>query len=198
MSITEQRFSFEIARRELQLLRDAFRVEDLTERWLVAGSYRRIRSARDAGLEPSGTLGDIEHLIIPKFGHAPQHGELFDANQNLLWVRLDEALREGTIEPARYGENCTLRWGDKFRGFTYRGIRHEFYTATITSWGKMLALRTGPPAFSKKIVSRLNDLNYRHKDGELYTSDGDLVNLADENLLFARCGWSYVAPHRRT
>ena len=61
------------------------------ERWEIAGSIRRGRPE----------VGDVEHVIVPRFGAIQITLGLFAESQtvNLLWHHLDGLVRAGTVAP---------------------------------------------------------------------------------------------------
>ena len=109
----------EEAREKVLIIRDM--LKDQCDEIVIAGSLRRGKAL----------VGDGEIVALPKY--AP----------NLL-ARLDRMVAEQLIVKAAYGEKRTTRWGEKYRGFVYQGLRIELFVAEPENWGYILWLRTGP------------------------------------------------------
>jgi hypothetical protein len=147
-------------------------------RWEVAGSIRRGRSE----------VGDVEHLVIPRIGDLADPGDLFGETQptNLLWHQLDAMVTVGHVQPHVYQtvRGPQHRWGELYRGVSFRGFNHEIWTASPQSWGSLLLIRTGPAEFSKAFVIALQARGYIHRDGFV----------RNKNLWTCSCGWRGVSP----
>jgi DNA polymerase/3'-5' exonuclease PolX len=173
-------------------------------RWEFAGSVRRGKPE----------VSDVEHVVIPNFGDMPGGG-LFADRVNLLFHRLDELERKGTVTKHVYGNSPTgapsYRWGDKYRGVDFRGFNHEFFTADAQNWGAVLLIRTGPARFSQQFVDRFNlrgmyrqHLGYLrrvkhpalHRDDESDT-DGEIIPVPDEETYFRMAEMEFVKPEDR-
>jgi DNA polymerase/3'-5' exonuclease PolX len=126
------------------------------ERWSFAGSLRR----------ECPEVGDVEHVVMANTGPA-ETGALFTEHVNLLWHRLDQLVREGTVLKHLYPNN-TVRWGEKYRGVNFRGHLHEIFLADQDNWGPTLAIRTGPAGFSRRLVIGLQKHGLRNKDGKVW------------------------------
>lgn len=184
------------AKRDLgQAIQDAEAFRDMFPascyvRWEFAGSLRRKRP----------WIGDIEHVILPVFGEAPVPGSLFGADTrrcNLLWHHLDALVCGGQINKA-ICSNGTTRWGEKYRGVTFRGFAHELFMADQDNWGAILAIRTGPSDYSKMLVTRLHDTQLRMDGGYLrYARDRKIYPCADEATFFAACRVEMPTPGKR-
>ena len=119
------------------------------ERWQFAGSIRR----------KSPLVKDCEHVVIPAWGDVRGDG-LFAESQrvNLLWHALDRLLADGVIERAFV--NGSPRWGERYRKVIYPiadGVVHDVFLADADNWGMQFAIRTGGAAFSRELVTRLQD-----------------------------------------
>lgn len=158
-------------------------------RWEVAGSVRRNRAE----------VGDIEHVVIPK---------IIDG-RNVLWERLDSlvpgiglfANPDAPLRKSIYS-NGTNRWGEKYRGVDFAGVKHEIFTADEENFGCILAIRTGPAEFSKKLVTMLlHGGNFRQQDGYLVRTAGpnigERVPCPDEKAFFQLCGHAWIDPSAR-
>lgn len=154
------------------------------ERWEFAGSIRR-RVA---------SVGDVEHVILPRTGDVSvggaAAGSLFAEmrTMNLVIHQLDELERTGVISKHVYGTHPTsgqpmYRWGEKYRGFDFKGHMHEVFCADHDNWGPTLAIRTGPGTFSKMLVTHLQRYGYINEGG--YVRDKNRMACAG-----AGCGWT--------
>ena len=104
------------------------------ERWIVAGSYRRLRPE----------VHDIDIVAIPG-----TTGGLFGDASNALWVALDAAMARGEIShPPR---TC---WGEMLRRFVFEFHVYEVTCCDATAWPVLVAVKTGPEKFTKGLVTR--------------------------------------------
>lgn len=159
-------------------------------RWEVAGSARR----------GSPVVGDVEHVVEAAVGEVRIEGSLFAGNEtaNLLWHHVDKAYAEHRFAKHTYGDNTT-RWGEKYRGLNYRGFAHEIFLADKINWGLILAIRTGPAAFSKELVTRLRDRGTPSRGGYVRVSDrsDEIIPCPDEATAFQLAGMPFVKPEDR-
>lgn len=165
--------------------------------WEVAGSIRRERRE----------VGDVEHVVISKMLDAQPDDALFgDAlppvdRINAVWARMDLLIEQGTLERAIYSDGKT-RYGPKYRGVVFKGIRHEIFSANDSNFGAILAIRTGPAEFSQQLVTRLRDAGrYRMNEGQVQyaggKNDGVARPVAGERDFFALCGVPWIEPKLR-
>lgn len=163
--------------------------DGLYERWEFAGSLRRKKPE----------VGDVEHVIIPKFGDVPDGDSIFAATKrmNLVWHKLDQLLAEGKLTKHIYGA-AGNRWGEKYRGVDFRGFNHELFMADAENFGSVLAIRTGPAEFSQKLVTALHPRGLQNKDGYvIYKRDGARYPVATEEAFFKACGMPFIQPEAR-
>ena len=157
--------------------RELFDPRDYLE-WHVAGSVRR-----NAPL-----IGDIEHVVIPRWEDKQIEGILFSSREprNLVWDRLDGLLAAGRVEQHLYGNGAKRapRWGEKYRGAEHAGVVHEIWLADQVNLGSILAIRTGPADFSHRLVTDLLRAGYMNRGGYVH----------DRNAWVCVCGWSGPAP----
>ena len=160
------------ATEKVQIIREM--LEDQCRQIVIAGSLRRGKAL----------VGDAEIVALPKY--AP----------NLL-ARLDRMVAEQLIVKAAYGEKRTTRWGEKYRGFVYQGLRIEVFIAEENNWGYQLWLRTGPGEANawvmQQCISRYAP--YRAVDG--YWTDvasGRRIRTRDEAEMFKLLGINYIVP----
>lgn len=163
----------------------------LAERWEIAGSVRRRRE----------TVGDIEHVVIPREGVARPVGAFIDERVNLVTNRLDWLLEDGVIEKQVKSDGLA-RWGPLYRALVFEGRVHEVFLADEANWGCILAIRTGPAELSACLQRRFNSGGlYRQCDGYLrYTggpASGEIVSVPQEQGYFNLAGVPFVGPDMR-
>lgn len=119
------------------------------------------------------------------------------AGDNLL-ARLDTWVSLGRIEKALYGNQRTPRWGPKYRGFVYRGLRFELFLTDPDSLGYIFWLRTGPGDANEYVMQRLKLTNapIRADEGAIWHGDKRLC-VPDEREMFRLLGMPYYMPYRR-
>lgn len=189
MSTTQSKRAHAEALADAMAFRELF--DGCYDEWHVAGSIRRNKPE----------VGDIEHVIVPRFGDVPTGG-LFSnetARVNLVWHKLESLLGVGDIDKHRYGEIRSTRWGDLYRGVDFRGFNHELFTADADNLGAILAIRTGPADYSQALVTRLKDGGmYRQSGGYVvHVKSGERVPVRTEEAFFKLCRLPYVEPEKR-
>lgn len=169
---------------------EAFRAmfDGCHQRWEVAGSVRRRKPE----------VGDIEHVVIPRFGVVRMAGEMFPTDGSLMLARLDALVEAGTLTKSVY-PNGSHRWGEKYRGVDLHGRRHELFFAEPRNWGAILAIRTGPADYSQRLVTQLKARGlYRQQDGFVVSQrDGSVRTVLTEQDFIELCGERFVAPEFR-
>ena len=104
-------------------------------------------------------------------------------------------------------KNGRPAFGEKLKRVVFRGQAGElpldlFAVTPPAQWGVILAIRTGPGAFSTRLVTQRRygggmPEGYRVRDGALW--DGErLVETPEEADLFAALGLPWLPPERRT
>jgi len=160
-------------------------ISDVSPTLKVCGSLRRRKP----------TVGDIEIVACP-------------ANRLALMARLDKLVMDGVAEKAVY-ENGSHRWGDKYAGLMFQGIRVEIFSATPDNLGYITWLRTGPGDANTHVMTSLSQSNWpvRFEDGSAWhcTYEGGVKRLQsrlrvpDEATLFRLLGMARVlTPQQRT
>lgn len=176
----------ELAAELVQLL------EPACERIAIAGSVRR----------GCADVGDIELVAIARrratldlFGGAAGDGI------NVLDERCDELLSAATFAH-RLDRNGRRAYGERYKRLSYRGVAVDLFATQAATWGLILAIRTGPSAFSHRLVTprRQGGLlphQFRVADG-LRLIDGDeLVPTPTEEDVFRLVGLPWIRPEDR-
>lgn len=110
----------------------------------IAGSIRRRKPL----------VKDIEILAVPKtisepinlFGDVHRERDLLDEEVR-AW------LEAGTVQP-RLDVNGRQAIGTRYKRLLFRDVSVDLFTARWENYGLVLAIRTGPAEFSKRLVSR--------------------------------------------
>lgn len=150
-------------------------LRDLCARIELAGSLRRGKAY----------VKDVEIVALPS--HKPT-----------LLARLDTWVATGKVAKAVYPDG-SHRWGEKYRGFVYGGIRFELFTADADNWGYILWLRTGPGDANQYVMQQLiaQQAPYRPSEG-YWQADGQRIRTAEEADVFALLNMPVLAPEQRT
>ncbi len=165
----------------------------VTERIEIAGSIRRRKE----------TIGDIEIVCIPKMGEGPANLLGEPSSINLLDVLVDSLIVGGLLAE-RADRNGRTANGERHKRLTYRGFGVDlFCVLPPAQWAVIFAIRTGPAAFSQRLVTRRNLGGLLPewavvKDGAVYhRRTGELLPTADEDDLFKLVRIHYLAPEAR-
>lgn len=153
----------------------------------LAGSLRR-----KARLWQTSTVNDVELVAMPP-------------NRTAYLARLDTLVADGTISRAVYADG-NERWGEKYCGLVFQGIRIEIFQVTEVNAGYITWLRTGPGDGNKYVMTALGGWPIRFEDGEAWyvTYERGLkqpqfrVRVPDEATLFTLLGLPCLDPERRT
>lgn len=164
------------------------------KRWEIAGSVRRAKSE----------VGDVEHVVIPRIDNIPGEPTMFGEPgdheiMNITLERLDHLEAIGEIVKAIY-PNGTTRWGEKYRGFMFRGFRHEVFLCEPGNWGNILAIRTGPAEFSQRCVTNLIHRGYKQDGGYVIdpsTNPPKRYPCPEEIDFLKMCGMAWIEPEDR-
>lgn len=168
-----------------------------SQQWHVAGSVRRRRP----------TVADVEHVVVPATATEPD-GLFGTTTANLLWRRLTELVNDpgSGFRCGEYHERDgrrTLRWGERYRGVQFAGVRHEIFLADPDSLGAVLAIRTGPWTLSRKLVTWIRARGLVNAGGHVRGAPlpdgtpGAIVPCPTEERYFELVGVPYVAPEDR-
>ncbi len=156
------------------------------DKCVVAGSIRR----------KAPSVGDIEIVCIPRRETAVPYGELFPKpDVNLLLKHL----RENETSDARGYK--IIKGGDRYHKILFGGMQADVFMTNKQQWGRMLALRTGPAEYSKKMAQRWSDMGYKGVNGKLVDVGGESYcykpEFPTEQDFFDFLGWDYVKPENR-
>jgi DNA polymerase/3'-5' exonuclease PolX len=148
-------------------------LEPFCERIVVAGSVRRGKP----------DVKDIEILAKPFSGITDLGGNLVPAD----------------VDVSSLGR--VLKNGPKYKQIALsEGINLDLFLVTPPAqWGVLLAIRTGPADFSKRLVSIRRFGGYlpswaKVKDGAVWHSKGDLLLMPEEKDFFEFCGLPLILP----
>jgi len=169
------------------------------ERCEVVGSIRRGKIS----------VGDIEILALPKLYEVEEMGGLplyADEKKSEFVSALDDLL--GSLELAGEIDRLAVDhpgWGRRQKKFSFRGVTVDLYVCVPPAqYGILKALRTGPEAFSKRLVTcREASGGWGYLPAGLKVREGQLwddeisVACPDEAEFFAAIGLSYVEPEDR-
>lgn len=178
-------------------------------RLTVAGSIRRERPE----------VWDIEIVAMPFYREEPDpraQPQLFappppPLRINRLWERVEE-ISEGhqailPIKPGVAWIEADPRWHQKrLAGSRYlkfllprEGIKVDLFLADATTWGLVLAIRTGSAMFSQALVSRWTAVSRggHAKAGLLTNAAGLVVPTPEEEDVFRACRVAFIQPSAR-
>jgi DNA polymerase/3'-5' exonuclease PolX len=148
----------------------------------IAGSIRRLRPE----------VHDIEIVAAPHPG-LDLFGESWSAQTPL--DAYAESLRSEGAWTKRHA------WGDRYKAFDYQGVPVDlFIVRPPAQWGVILAIRTGPADFSKRLVTRALECGMHVDGGALLDDSGSAVlhpEVVTEEMVFAALGWNYRPPEER-
>lgn len=152
----------------------------------LAGTYDRLEVAGSVR-RGSATVKDVE-LVGKGLANDP----------GLLLRRLDSLLGDGVIHLARYGDQMTTRWGEKYRGFLFQQMRFELFMADDDNWGYVLWLRTGPGDANQFVMMKMSEFEspVRAREGYLWHGLRRLT-VPHEAEMFRLLGMPYVQPQDR-
>lgn len=158
-----------------------FHLREKCTHFSIAGSVRR----------NAPQIKDLEIVCVPRFTEISS-GTLFDdtypVNNVAEWVQ-KEAHSDAVIE----------KNGPKYIKFTYQGFPIDLFMTTPEEYGRMLAIRTGPSSFSKRMAKRWVEKGYHGKDGILiHEISGQRPHpFHTEKAFFDWLGWKYINPELR-
>lgn len=149
----------------------------------IAGSIRR----------ESSMPNDIEIVCIPKiitagpdlFGEPIAQRDPGFAKVVNKWKHI-----KGDAGAGLYMQRAIIEEGES-------EIKLDIFTARPENWGVILAIRTGPEAFSHYcLASRAQRFGMRIQGGML-TQDGETIPCPTEKYLLGYLGMPWIPPHER-
>lgn len=180
----------------MELLRPAcLRIE-------VAGSIRRGRPE----------VHDIELVAVPRTRLELQQTGLWAPEEvlvNDLQLAIDRAIANGVLEVHPTDPKRGQRYA-KLMTSTEDGTPVQldlFMPASLEVFGLLLLIRTGPAAFSQRVVTDARRSGYHVADGELHTGAMSCIGAStrhcsrvptpEERDVFDRLGMRWIAPRDR-
>ncbi len=157
------------------------------ERIEVVGSVRRQQAY----------VHDIELLATPRFDMLQKPGEMWLTHENLLDVELADLARTGVL--IAHPEDP--KNGARYKKLYYASAQLQvdlFLCRPPAEWGPLMAIRTGPADFSRRLVTRLRDFGARCEHGQVQSlADGEYIPCPTEERFFELCGQPWLPPERR-
>lgn len=197
MTLTPEEFA--VARRQIEE-RERARISSEAARDIVE-EFLRLVYDTSPRIETAGSLRRLDDMGAMRAG---MHDVELVAEAGMLFPRLDRLVIEGTIEKSYYidkNERITTRWGPRYRGVHFRGLRLEIFLTTPDDWGYQFWLRTGPADANHHVMGWLSNkaLGFRGGSGWYTFPEGELrLRIPDEDTLFALLGLPYQRPGLRT
>lgn len=169
----------------------------------IAGSIRR----------HAPTCGDIEIVAVPATAVRYQY-DLFGSVSGTVAVdslasRMDRLACEDVVTKRRRADG-TLMWGPSWKSFTFGGAAVDLFTPEQERYGWILALRTGPAAFSRQLVMPVGRTTADGRPGLLpptiaprdgwltWGASGERIAVPTEREAFDLFGIGYIEPRART
>jgi len=155
------------------------------ERIQIAGSIRRQQE----------NVKDIEILCIPKvqevatlFGPGKMERHLGFSDAIYSAVRANEvSIMKGDVMAGKYVQIYLME----------HYINIDLFTAVPENWGHILAIRTGPPDYSHRVLGHAwSSLGYHSEEGMLMSNDRK-VPIPEEQDLFNLLKLPYTEPWNR-
>lgn len=161
-----------------------FHLSSLCQKFEIAGSVRRN--------EPE--CGDIEIVCIPHLKAVPGKKDLFGQRKPEYRNRVIDWIDEPGND-----ESVRIKGGPKNQKIEYKGVPVDIYMTDAHEFGRMLAIRTGPENYCKKMGARWVQLGYHGKDGALiHEKTGERAGpFPTEESFFEFLGWTYIKPEGR-
>lgn len=170
----------------------------------IAGSVRR----------EERQVGDLDIVALPDFAEVPADGDLFGAKQerDQLLYRLELLVRGGELVVPEGVTNA----GDRMHRYVFvapSGIDipvQVFMVRPPAQLGVILAIRTGPAEYAKRMVANALRIGRRVKDGAVWPEGqwregengvvetwGTPIPCPREVDAFEACGWKWSDPPDR-
>ncbi len=168
-------------------------LQDQCERIEVAGSIRRAKP----------DVGDVEIVCVPKISETATglFGDILDRRDE-LHARCQSLVEDGVFAH-RLASNGQHAFGERLKRLTYGRVALDlFCVLPPAQWGLILAIRTGPAEFSRRLVTprRMGGLLpdwLKVHDGAIWHGV-DPVPTPEEADVFRVLGLPYIPPADRT
>ena len=165
------------------------------ERIEIAGSVRR----------GGPGIGDLEIVAIPRIEQEPDTSVLFGGMLDVS--RLDERIAELRLEGILRPSDLP-RDGERYKAFVHvpSGLGLDlFIVRPPATWGVIFTIRTGPAAYSQRLVTEARRRGFHHADGALHRgsmgctrfSACEVIPTPEEVDLFEALGMPYLEPGAR-
>ncbi len=169
-------------------------LEPACDRIEVAGSIRRRRP----------DVGDVEIVCQPRQEPLRDFFGLETGGQiNFVDEACDVMLSDSTLAK-RLDANGRPRWGSRYKAAIFQGFAVDlFCVLPPAQFGTIFVIRTGPAAFSHRLVTARRDGGWMpdwlsEKDGHLRHRDGTPLVTPNEEDVFQALGLPFVEPQDRT
>ena len=152
----------------------------------IAGSIRR----------QSPMVKDLELVALPCL-QTNLFGEP-DERSTQLDTLIDHMIVDGQLTKRLNKNNRPHAYGPRYKALVYQGVPVDlFIVRPPAQWGAVLAIRTGPADFSRRLVTSCRYNGLRCDGGRLVTNDGQTVPTPTEEAFFAACGVPWTDPWDR-
>ena len=147
-------------------------IEDACQQVEIAGSIRRGKP----------DVKDAEVVVRP-------------THVGSFLARLDRLVVTNVIDKAQY--DGRHRWGEKYRGLMYHGLRIEVFLGDEHNFGYIYWLRTGPGDANEMVMRRVYNAPFRFQSGYVWHGQRKL-HVPDEREVFRLLGIPWQAPEWRS
>ena len=168
-----------------------WRLSPSTERIEIAGSIRRGRA----------DVGDIELVAVPRVETEPDG--LFDfADANRLTERVDALIADGLLA----NHPTDPKRGDRYSKLIEptSGLQLDLFSATVSTFGLIYLIRTGPADYSHRFVTDLRRRDLHVSGGALHRGSlgcgayvCEVIPTPEETDVYGAAGWPFVRPEDR-
>lgn len=158
------------------------------ERIIIAGSIRR----------KVPTVGDVELVAVPRGAPRDLLGDRTTGPNDL--DRLVDALVERGRLRLRRDEDGRTRAGPRFKALESSGgeiALDLFVVLPPASWGAIVAIRTGPADFARRLVTSALERQRRVRGGHVEAEGEQVIPTPEERDFFREVGIPWVDPARR-
>ena len=185
MSTTTNRLSYASAYAVAEACIDE--IADSCVQTVIAGSLRRH--------EP--TAGDVEIVAVPIIELRHERDLFGEVVKTIpvdrLHARLTTLADNEIVRPRVRDDGRLVSWGPAWKALTFDGVRVDLFTPDAGRFGWILALRTGPAAFSRQLVVERGHTTRDGRPGFL----PPFIRPADGWLTRSLSGERIETPHER-